>query len=139
MEATSTLIRRVDALLDAVEALRVDEVVTAFAPEGRLELPNLAGGQPTVMAGDLEIRPFLELFARSFPTIRFVARQYRRVERADVVVAEYRSEGTSRTGHPYRNRYVAIFELQSDGVALWREYFDPTAVSQALTPARGSR
>ena len=76
MEATSILIRRVDSLLDAVAALRVDEVVAAFA---------------------------------------------------------------SRTGRPYRNRYVAIFEMRSDRVAMSREYFDPTAVSEALTPAPGPR
>lgn len=132
---TADLIARIDALLDDLEALRIDEVVAAFAAEGRLKLPNRPGGHPTTLRGAAEIRPFLELFARTIPAVRFVDRRYLRVEDVDVVVAEYRSEGTSRTGRPYRNRYAAFFELTDDGVALWREYFDPTAIAEALAPA----
>jgi len=130
--STPELQRRVDELLDAVQDRRVEEVVGLFEGNGRLELPNRPGDYPKVLEGAEDIRDFLHLFARSFVSIRLIDRRYYRIDSTDMIVAEYRSEGQSCTGRPYRNRYVAFFDVANEGIALWREYFDPTAISEAL-------
>ncbi|HEY1829510.1 MAG TPA: nuclear transport factor 2 family protein [Acidimicrobiales bacterium] len=132
MIGTPELQQRVDDLLDAVEDRRVEEVVRLFERSGRLELPNRSGNYPKVLEGRESIRDFLHLFVRSFTSIRLIDRRYYRIDLADMLVAEYRSEGQSYRGRPYRNRYVAFFEVGDEGIAVWREYFAPTAISEAL-------
>jgi uncharacterized protein len=47
--------------------------------------------------------------------------------------AEYRSAGTvAGTGHAYRQRYAAYLEVHDGLVTIWREYFNPLALKQAL-------
>jgi ketosteroid isomerase-like protein len=131
MIPTRELQRRVDHLLDAVEDGRVEEVVGLFEDSGRLELPNRPGDYPKVLEGAGDIRDFLHLFARLFVSIRLVDRRYYRIDNSNTV-AEYRSEGQSCTGRSYQNRYVAFFDIGDEGIAVWREYFDPTVISEAL-------
>lgn len=110
----------------------MEEVVGLFEDSGRLELPNRPGDYPKVLEGAEDIRDFLRLFARLFVSIRLVDRRYYRIDNTNTVVAEYRSEGQSCTGRPYENRYVAFFDISDEGIAVWREYFDPTVISEAL-------
>ncbi|MFI9560226.1 nuclear transport factor 2 family protein [Nonomuraea endophytica] len=47
--------------------------------------------------------------------------------------AEYRSVGTvAGSGHVYRQRYAAYLEVRDGLVTLWREYFNPLTLKQAL-------
>lgn len=50
----------------------------------------------------------------------------------DSLVVEYRSQGTlTATGQPYANQYVGIFAGKEGRVSLWREYFNPAALTQS--------
>lgn len=47
------------------------------------------------------------------------------------LVVEYRSTGTlTATGQPYANQYVGIFAGREGRVSLWREYFNPVALTR---------
>ena len=48
------------------------------------------------------------------------------------VVAEYRSEGLTRSGRRYANSYVGFFGMRDGRIACWREYFDPNVVADAF-------
>ena len=38
-------------------------------------------------------------------------------------------------GRPYCTRYIAVFEFDESGaLVLWREYFDPLVIQEALAP-----
>jgi ketosteroid isomerase-like protein len=125
----------VDSALDAVSRLDMAAVADMFADDGVLELPNRADG-PRVMAGRSEVGEFLAIPPQALKDMPIVDRRYYETTDPSVVVAEYRSEGTTRQGRPYRNRYIALFEFDTSGkIALWREYFDPQAVRDAFAPA----
>jgi ketosteroid isomerase-like protein len=53
------------------------------------------------------------------------------------VIAEYRSDGLTRDGRPYRTTYISVFELRDGRIVLAREYFDPSVIAQAFGPTTG--
>jgi ketosteroid isomerase-like protein len=125
--------RAVDRLLDAVSRLDMASAGDLFADDGVLELPNRADGHPRRIVGRRDVERFLGLLPKLFEDLPLLDRQYYETTDPSVVVVEYRSDGRTRTGRPYHNRYIAILRLDADGkVALWREYFDPTAIAEAL-------
>lgn len=127
-------------VLDLVQAFDVPAAVRCFAPDGILELPNRADGFPTVLQGHERIRRFLGVLPELFTELALVDRVGYRTDVSRTVVMEYRSEGTATTGRPYRNRYVSVFRVGADAsIELWREYFDPLAITEALVGATEDR
>lgn len=125
--------RVVDRLLDAVSRLDMAEVGAMFADDGVLELPNRADGHPRTIVGRRDVARFLALLPELFEALPLLDRRYYETTDPSVVVVEYRSDGRTRRGRPYHNRYIAVLRLDADGrVAMWREYFDPNAIAEAL-------
>jgi ketosteroid isomerase-like protein len=48
----------------------------------------------------------------------------------ETIVVEYRSSGTvKRNGKAYANRYVGILRVRDGAIVLWREYYNPAALT----------
>jgi ketosteroid isomerase-like protein len=48
----------------------------------------------------------------------------------ETIVVEYRSSGTvKRNGKAYANRYVGILRVRDGVIVLWREYYNPAALT----------
>ncbi|GAT15522.1 nuclear transport factor 2 family protein [Mycolicibacterium thermoresistibile] len=131
-----TIVQRVDEILDRVQEFDFDAVLELFADDGCLELPYRPGGYPTVMAGRAELKRFLRVIPKLYAEVTFVERNHLPTSDPATVVTEYRGVGKTCVGNDYANRYIALFEFDDSGrCTLWREYFDPTVVTAALTPA----
>jgi ketosteroid isomerase-like protein len=127
---TVALVRR---LLEAVGRLDMDAALELVSDDLVLELPFRADG-PRRLDGD-DARAFMRLMPKVFSELSFRDVVIHGALPSGVVVAEYRSDGCTRAGHPYPNRYVGFFEVHDDRVARWREYYDPAVVAAAF-PAR---
>jgi ketosteroid isomerase-like protein len=124
--------RIIDRALDLVEKFDIAAAVAMFAEQGVLEVPNRADG-PRSVGGRQAVEAFMGLLPQMLESMTLVDRRFYETTDPLIVIAEYRSEATTRTGRPYRNRYIGVFELDTDGkIALWREYFDPRAIDEAL-------
>ncbi|MEZ0074166.1 nuclear transport factor 2 family protein [Planotetraspora sp. GP83] len=57
-------------------------------------------------------------------------------ERPGRYFAEYRSTGTvAASGYEYRQAYTAYLEVRDGLVTIWREYFNPLPLREALASA----
>ena len=51
------------------------------------------------------------------------------------VIARYHGDFRARkTGKPYRNSYIAVFEFDGGKIASWTEFHNPIVLAEALTP-----
>lgn len=135
MTASTEAAATANRMLDHVQAFEVEAALELFREDGILELPNRPGGHPTSLQGR-QLAAFLHALPTLFRSLPLTGRRTLVADVPGVVVVEYRSDGVAHTGRPYRNRYVSIFEVDDGGrVALWREYFDPLVVIDAMRPA----
>lgn len=127
---------RIRAVLALAGAMDLEGIARHLAPDVVMELPYAPpplprryDGLSAVLGFQRKTAPLFERFAIEIERVHAVA-----PGPATVVIAEYRSEGTvAKTGRPYRNRYVTVFELDpSDRIRRWREYYDPAAVRAAF-------
>jgi ketosteroid isomerase-like protein len=51
------------------------------------------------------------------------------------VIVELDVDGVARkTGNPYRRRYISVITAQPDGIASYREYWNPLEAARGLAP-----
>lgn len=127
--------RVVSEVLARLEAMDFAGLMALFAEDAMLDMPYRTGGQPTRLEGKAAIDAFLRRFPQIFRRLTFVEHTTYPMLDPDLVAAEYRSEGEAATGRPYHNVYAAIFRLRDGQVILWREYFNPLVILEALRPA----
>lgn len=120
------------AMLRAIEAQDLGALGDLLAEDAvfdgpfGLQGPTLARGRQAVL--DLMAGVFENLFEHAE---FFIEREYPCTD-ANVGIAEYRSQVRLRSGKPYANRYITVCEVKDGRIALFREYFNPLA----LTPAK---
>lgn len=114
--------------LDVVAALELvtDDLV--------LEFPFRGDGGPRRLEGD-GAKSFIRAMPKLFSQLPFRDVMVHGRLPSGQVVAEYTSDGITRTGRAYANSYVGFFELRGGRIAFWREYFDPNVVAAAFPPA----
>lgn len=118
------IVRRV---LELVSELRVDEALGLVAEDLLLELPFRHDGGPGEMRGEAA-RRFIHAMPKLFSRMNFTSITVHGRARSGTICAEYRSDGRSQGGEPYRNAYAAFFVVRDGKIAEWREYFDPMVV-----------
>jgi ketosteroid isomerase-like protein len=123
-----TVIRR---LLELVGSFRLDEAFTLVTDDLVLKLPFRGDGGPRRMDGE-EAKSFIRSLPKLFATLPFRDVAIHGRLPSGLVVAEYRSDGSTHSGRPYRNTYLALFGMRDDRVATWCEYFDPSVVAEAF-------
>lgn len=113
--------KNMDAWADLWTADAVQEM--PFSPpgfptkvEGRTALINHYSGLPSAYGAmsfpDLVIHPMLD---------------------PDWVLAEYRGElDVLATGRPYNNHYCGLFHFRDGKIAMFREYYNPNALTEAF-------
>jgi ketosteroid isomerase-like protein len=127
----SDVVRR---LLELVGSFEIDDALDLVTHDLVLELPFRADGGPRRLEGD-DAKSFIRSIPKLFERLPFRDVVVHGCLPSGVVVAEYRSDGTTRAGRRYSNSYVAFFELRAGRVANWREYFDPNVVAAAFPSA----
>jgi ketosteroid isomerase-like protein len=127
--SNDALVRQV---LDRVGALEVDAALELVTGDLVLELPFRGDGGPRRMEGEAA-REFIRSLAALFERLPFRDVVVHGTLPSGEVVAEYRSEGVTRSGRAYDNSYVGFFVVRDGRIARWREYFDPNVVAAAFS------
>ena len=101
---------------DAVQEMPFSPPEFPTKVEGRAALINHYSGLPDAYGAmsfpDLVIHPMLD---------------------PDWVLAEYRGElDVLATGRPYNNHYCGLFHFQDGKIAIFREYYNPNALTEAF-------
>jgi ketosteroid isomerase-like protein len=127
---------RVARVLQLAGAMDVDGLVACFADNAVIEVPFAPGRMPKRHEGRAAVREFLELARDSFSPFTITVDAVHATDDADVVVAEFHSDGIVRAnGRPYENRYVVFFTFDNEGrLTNWREYYDAGVVVRAFRP-----
>ena len=100
--------------LQAVSDLDLDEAMRWIADDLVLELPYRAGGHPTTLVG-ADARAFIRFLAKVFLRMEFYDVVVHGATQTGVIAAEYKSNGLTTAGVPYRNVYAAFSRLPMSG------------------------
>lgn len=123
----------IEAYLDAVGSLRVEEVAPLFREEGRVLLPYAPLGIPREIAGRPAIREYYEALPQMIGALNFSDHHVRATEAPGEYVAEYTSDATMRaTGAAYRNTYITKVTVEDGRIAELTEFFDPIRLVEAM-------
>lgn len=120
-------------LIARVGRLDVEAALELVADDLVLELPFRGDGGPRRLEGDAA-RRFVRAMPKLFATLPFHDVVVHGALPTGPVVAEYASDGTTHSGRPYRNTYIAFFWVRDRRIATWREYFNPMVVDAAFSP-----
>jgi ketosteroid isomerase-like protein len=106
-----------------------------FAEDGVFEFPYAPPGWPQRVEGRAAIQRYLQGLAGltlqhvCSPTVRWV-------ENESTVILEFSVKGRNdKTGAPYAQRYISVIELKGGLIALYRDYWNPLPVLEALGSA----
>src|SRR4051794_27489078 len=108
---------------------RFQEIADLLTPDATFEVPY---GDVVAAGRDEFVAMFAVVTAKLFDPFEFsIDAVYEATDDVTVVV-EYRTDGTVKlNGNPYANRYVGVFRVVHDKIALWREYFNPVVFNDA--------
>ncbi|MEU1879640.1 nuclear transport factor 2 family protein [Streptosporangium sp. NPDC020072] len=122
----------VTSLLEAEARRDVPAMAELLAEDMVFEMPF--GEQVTVVEGRQAMTDLLSRFLGGFYA-EFTLRDIEVTAAATSgrYFAEYRSTGrVASNGHAYHQRYAAVLEVSDGKVVLWREYFNPLPLRDAL-------
>jgi ketosteroid isomerase-like protein len=126
----------VTAALERISELDTEAALELFDTDFVLELPYRADGGPSRMTG-ADAAKFMRGLPKLFSRMQFSDITLHEGVTPGYVIAEYRSDGLTRDGRPYRNTYISVFELRDSRIVLLREYFDPSVIAQAFPATTG--
>ncbi|GAA1643265.1 nuclear transport factor 2 family protein [Actinoplanes couchii] len=121
--------------LRLVSSGQIDEWISLYATDGRIEFPFAPAGVPTEVQGRealiAHMRGFPQTFDLKFVDVKFIETTDQRT-----AVAEYRSEGNAvSTGKPYHQTVISVIHLDEAGlVERFVDYWNPLVAIEAMTP-----
>ncbi len=124
----TALARRV---IELVGDLDISTVLEHVTDDFALEFPFRHDGGPTELEGDAA-KSFLRAMPKLFTRMHMYDIVVHGKTASGWVVAEYKSDGLTKAGRSYPNRYVGFLQMRDGKVARWREYFDPEVVAGAF-------
>lgn len=125
--------RVIEAYLDAVGSLRVEEVAPLFHEEGRVLLPYAPLGIPHEVEGRPAIADYYGALPQMIGALNFSDYRVQATETPGEYVAEYTSNAFMRaTGASYRNAYITKVTVTDGRIAELTEFFDPIRLVEAM-------
>jgi Ketosteroid isomerase-related protein len=133
--ATATAGELLVQMLRAIERNDLAAIGALMHEDGCFDTPY-GPGEQTIITGREAVVALLGYVGETlFAKVTFtVDREYAGADPA-FAFAEYRSKASLHDGGTYANRYIAVCEARDGQIMLFREYFNPLAVIDNLTPA----
>lgn len=135
----STEIRRAhtNAVIDRAMELLLAHDMTGFAnlwaSDGTIEFPFAGPGQPARLDGRAAVADYLDGYTETFDIRGITAQTRHQTLDPDTVVVEFEAAGVVVAPQkPYSMRYIAVITVHADGIASYRDYWNPRAVDEAL-------
>ena len=128
--------QRAHAVLDRLQAALLAHDMDAFADEwetdGTMTFPFAPAGWPRLSSRE-EVREYLSGYP-DIVDVRGISHQARHdTTDPDTIILEWGVTGVARaTGRPYDIDYVAFVTVGAEGIAAYRDYWNPLAVGAAL-------
>lgn len=119
------------ALLRHFETLDFDPIEQILHDDAVFEFPFSAQG--ALLEGKAAIMDYLRTAMPSFVRhMRFTILAEHKCGDPAWAIAEYSSEAETVTGGRYANRYVGLVRAMGGRILIFREYFNPLAVIEAI-------
>lgn len=100
------------------------------------EMPFSPSGFPTKVEGREALRKHYSNLPKAYGRMVFPDLVIHSMLDPNWVIAEYRGEiDVLATGRPYNNHYCGLFYLQAGRITLFREYYNPTVMTEAFGDA----
>jgi uncharacterized protein len=131
-ERTATNERSFRAVLQALIDQDVDRLMLLHTDDATVEFPFAPAGFPSRLRGRVEIRDFERSISDQVVTCRFVDVRIRPLLEPDVLMAEYQSEVSLRSGGKYNNVYCAVVRFVDGLLYHVRKYLNPLAMEEVL-------
>lgn len=110
----------------------VDAQMAEYTDDAVFEFPYAA--PPARIEGKSTITAYLTAALRTFE-IRLTLTQLHETTDPHTVIAEFTSDGkVTTTDKPYTNTYITVFTLKDGKIAHQKEFYNPNAATEALTP-----
>ncbi len=119
--------------LALLEAKDIDQWIELWADNGVQEMPFSPPGFPTRLEGRKAIHKHYSGLPQAYGRMAFPDLVIYPMQDPNWVLAEYRGEiEVLATGRPYNNHYCGLFHLCEGRIKLFREYYNPTVLSEAF-------
>ncbi|PPJ26575.1 hypothetical protein C5E45_14670 [Nocardia nova] len=114
-----------------------DEAMDLFSEDVEMRLPfqDTSTGFWSEVDGKKGLMQLFASIPRLFDTHPLYLDSVVRSTDSRTLVARYHGDFTVRkTGKPYRNTYIAVFEFADDKIRSWTEFHNPQILAEALRP-----
>ena len=121
-------------LFARISAGHYDDMAELFAEDIEFETPFAPDDYAMELVGRGPLKDVLAGIGSTFEQVVFeVDRTYAGAD-GETIVVEYHSHAiVKHNGKAYANRYVGIFQVRNGAIALWREYYNPHALTSAMS------
>ncbi|THF68542.1 nuclear transport factor 2 family protein [Deinococcus sp. Arct2-2] len=121
-------------LFHALDALKHGDVqpwIEMFHDDGVMEFPYAPFGMPTRVEGKAAIAEYIRPYPERIAIRRIIPQAT--YHSGDVMVVEFAAESTALlTGLQVEMQYIAVITLESGKVKVYRDYWNPLVVIQAM-------
>lgn len=119
--------------LALLEAKNIQAWIELWAEDGVQEMPFSPPGFPSRIEGKTAIHSHYSGLPTAYSRMAFPDLKIYQMLDPNWLLAEYRGEiDIAATGRAYNNHYCALFNLRDGQIALFKEYFNPTILSEAF-------
>lgn len=127
----------IDRALELLVAHDMEGFARLWAPDGTMEFPFAAAGQPERLDGRSAVTDYLSGYTEMLD-VRAVASQTRHhTDDPSTVIVEFEVDGVAVAAQkPYRMRYIAVITVGADGIENYRDYWSPLAAAEVLGEAK---
>ncbi len=127
VEATRTRTLEIaQAFLPLAAQKRWDEWIDLWAEDGIMEFPYAPAGRKNIHQGRSAILAHIQNVAGRIKVEGLVDFRLNPMLDPTLAIIEYGVKGSvEKTGEPYHQRYIALFETRDGELARYREYWNP--------------
>lgn len=127
----------IDRALHLLLAHEMTEFAQLWAPNGTMEFPFAAAGQPSRLDGRSAVVDYLSGYTEMLD-VRSISSEIRhQTDDPSTVIVEFEVEGVAVAAQkPYRMRYIAVVTVSEDGIENYRDYWSPLAAAEVLGGAQ---
>ncbi|MFF4414734.1 nuclear transport factor 2 family protein [Streptosporangium sp. NPDC001559] len=114
----------------------MDGFAELFAPDGVIEMPFAPPGMPTRIEGREAIRDFSAAATISLLRVEdmWTTQVYQTTD-PEVLIVELEAKAVvTTTGAPFQSTSVQVFRIRDGKILLFRDYWNPQSLAEALNP-----
>ncbi len=124
--------RVIDTLLDSLRRHDMRAFADQWAVDGVMEFPFAPPGYPRLLGRD-EVWNYVKDYTKAIRLDIITEDTRHHTLDPETVILEFSVEGVAvQTGSPYRMRYISVITVGHQGIRLYRDYWNPLAVTDSL-------